>query len=321
MPTPNSFLRVVEVHRLLKAGDRVNAGTIARRYEISSRSAQRVIEFMKDRFGAPVAYDPRRQTYYYADATFELPTTLFTRGEIIAIVFAYQSLLQQESLPLAADLAQGIQKLQGFMPEEISVNLTDMLDRVSFAPHPSRRVEAQILDTLQQALDGRRRVRMSYYAASRDEVTERAVDPYHLTHRRGDWYVVGHCHLRGDVRTFALGRIRDLRVDHATFAIPADFDAESYFQDALGIERSVAPCRVVLAFDAYESRWVRERVWHPGQIIEDQPDGGVRLTLHVGLTFELKQWILSYGRHVRVLEPPELAAAVAEEMRRALELY
>jgi len=55
LSTPNTFLRVLEVHKAIKKGERVTSGSIARRFEISPRQAQRVIEFLKDRLHAPVA--------------------------------------------------------------------------------------------------------------------------------------------------------------------------------------------------------------------------------------------------------------------------
>ena len=79
--------------------------------------------------------------------------------------------------------------------------------------------------------------------------------------------------------------------------------------------------RVRLRFAKERALQVAERSWHPSQKVEPQPDGSLELVLEVGSTTELRDWILSFGAAVEVLEPEELRAEVAAELARALARY
>jgi predicted DNA-binding transcriptional regulator YafY len=75
----------------------------------------------------------------------------------------------------------------------------------------------QHLRTLVTAARKRERVEIDYVSASRHQSEHRPVDPYGIVHHAGEWYVVGHCHKRGDVRTFRIDRIAALRTTGERF--------------------------------------------------------------------------------------------------------
>lgn len=309
------------LHRQLKNQKKVTTQEIADRWGGSVRTAQRAVEYMRDQLLAPVAYDTRRRTFYYTDMSYELPSISLSDGETIALLLVYEGILEKLPLPLARDLSTAVSKLQEFLPNTTSVNLPDMMARLSFDMEPHGKVAPIYLDQLRQALEARRTVRMTYYTASRDELLERELAPYHLVYRRGDWYAVGRCHLRNQVQTFAISRIRALTLTDHKYQIPADFKAEQYFEYAFGVDIAGQPTDVTLEFELPEARYVGERVWHPSQQLERLEDGRLRVRMHVKVTYELRQWILSYGSRVRVITPQSLQDEIAAELGRAAERY
>lgn len=317
MPAANLLPRILWLHRQLKNGKKVTTREIADSHGGSVRSAQRTIEYLRDQLHAPLLWDPRRVTFYYTDPAYELPSLSLTDGETIALLLVYEGMLEQLPLPLARDLSAAVAKLQDFLPTTTSVNLPELLARFSFALEPRGEPLTAHLDTVRQALEQRRTLHMTYYTASRDETTERDLDAYHLTYRRGDWYVVGFCHLRQHVQTFAISRMTSLALTSRNFEIPSDFDVSRYFEYAFGVDIAGEPALVVLEFDLPEARYIGERSWHPSQQLERLEDGRLRVRLYVKVTYELRQWILSYGSRVRVLEPPALAAEIGTELQRA----
>src|SRR5687768_14619387 len=68
-------------------------------------------------------------------------------------------------------------------------------------------IVARHLRQLVDAARARRAVEIEYATASRATAERRKVDPYGVVHHAGGWYVVGHCHKRGDTRTFRVDRI------------------------------------------------------------------------------------------------------------------
>lgn len=74
------------------------------------------------------------------------------------------------------------------------------------------------------------------------------------------------------------------------------------------------PERVVIAFDAYQSRWIRERQYHPSQSIEELPNGGLLLSFEVTGLSEVKRWVMAYGSHATVRQPVALRHDIAREI-------
>ncbi len=85
---------------------------------------------------------------------------------------------------------------------------------------------------LEGATRRRKRVTISYKSASSGVVQSREVDPYGLFYRDQSWLLVGHCHLRGDTRSFRLDRMESLVVapkpKSPDFERPSEFDVRSY---------------------------------------------------------------------------------------------
>jgi predicted DNA-binding transcriptional regulator YafY len=311
---PSGHWRLVEIHRLIAGGAHPNCATLAARLEVDRRTAERDIERLRDLYGAPVEYDPRRGGYRYA-AEFRLPTAQLSEGEMVALFLGYRLLRQCRGTPFEADVERALLKVRELLPATVDVDLDRVAAAISFQPEPplgeDQGVAARFAE-LSRAIDQRLTVSMEYYSASRDALSRRDVDPYHLRYAGGGWYLVGYCHRRREVLLFALSRIRDLRTTDRRFLPPPDFSPEAYFGDSLTLERGQA-VDVAVRFGPAAARYVRERRWHPSQRIEESEDGGLVLRLHVAGLGEVKRWVLGFGAGAEVLEPQELRAAVRGE--------
>ena len=80
------------------------------------------------------------------------------------------------------------------------------------------------------------------------------------------------------------------------------------------------PITVTLQFNPATAAWVRDRIWHPSQLLTHLKKGGVEMTLTVAENRELVGWILSFGCGVQVLKPESLKQAVREEAEKILSL-
>jgi predicted DNA-binding transcriptional regulator YafY len=179
---------------------------------------------------------------------------------------------------------------------------------------------AEHLPALHAALLDRRSVRMRYYSFSRDETTERVVDPYRFTYFDGGLYLIGHCHLRDDVRIFAAERIRSVEPLHTRFEPPHDFDARSFLDKAWGIVQGELVA-VRVRFAPGLARYVRTRQWHPSQKFRTLDDGRLEMTMRVADTLEVRRWILGHGAQAEVMEPASMREAIrleAEALARKL---
>lgn len=306
--------RVLTIHRMLESGRCPGVPEMAQRLEVSRRTIERDLELLRDQFEAPLVYDRFHRGFRY-ERSYSLPSVRLTAGELAVLLIGQRILADMAGTPLATAAQQVVEKLPLLLDGEVSVDLNPLSGVMSFGLPRIRGDEEKLalhFKTLSESITDRRTVTVHYYAATRDESSVRDFDPYHLRCEAGAWYAIGHCHLRGELRTLAIDRILDMALTKRTFERPAGFSIERYLGHSWGIEHG-REYVVRVAFDREQARWVRERTWQEGQVLEEAPDGGVVLQVRASGLEQIKRWILGFGRHARVLEPEELARAVREE--------
>jgi proteasome accessory factor C len=164
-----------------------------------------------------------------------------------------------------------------------------------------------LLDQVRAAVDEGRRLHIRYYAAWRDGLTERDVDPHVVHERSGRWYLEAFDHSRAGMRRFRVDRIRSLVDTGDRFdPVRAEPPAEVYEPPADATE-------VVLDLPA-TARWVVEAypcTW-------EERDGRLLVTVRVMGDAWLERLLLRVGAEGRVVSPPGLADAGARAARRLL---
>ncbi|MBM3302523.1 MAG: WYL domain-containing protein, partial [Deltaproteobacteria bacterium] len=187
---------------------------------------------------------------------------------------------------------------------------------------PSKKL-AQCKETISLASDAvsnRRQVEITYKALSTSQETRRRVDPYRVWAMNGALYLIGLCHLRNEVRTFAIDRITALDVLQESFRAPKDFSLSDYLQSAFRVMRG-EPKVIKVRFSPGAAQVVRERIWHPSQEIREKPDGSVILTLEAPINYEVTSWILGFGSAAKVLKPQSLQDKILRELEASLTRY
>ncbi len=250
-------------------------------------------------------------------ASTHLPVTL---TELLALYFS-RDLLKPLAGTLFEDSVESFYgKVNALLPHEGRAYLEQLQGLLGTNPRGFKdyREHRRLLEALTNAARERRTIKVRYFSFAQERETSRRLDPYHLWYHAGGLYVVGYCHTRKDVRTFAVERMRRLEFTPHTFTVRPDFDFEAYTRDAFGLMRDEV-ITVRVRFRRDQAKYVRERVWHPSQTFEDHEDGSLTITLRVGGTVEVKRWILGFGAAAEVLEPASLRREIATEARKIAE--
>jgi len=175
-----------------------------------------------------------------------------------------------------------------------------------------RRVAA----TLSGALTAGRRVHLRHYVQSRDEDTERDVDPMRLLVVEGRTYLEGWCRRAESVRLFRLDRV--VKVD--VLDVPAEVPEEAEPRDVdAGLFRPSESDVLAELELGPEARWVAES--YPCESVTDLPDGRLRIGLRTPDTSWVRRLALRLGEDARVVSPPELADDVRATAAAALAQY
>ncbi|HVF11899.1 MAG TPA: WYL domain-containing protein [Actinomycetota bacterium] len=166
--------------------------------------------------------------------------------------------------------------------------------------------EPSEITVIRQGLESRTRIHLVYQSQSKDEVTDRDVDPWALFISGGRWYLVGWCHRVADERIFRLDRIRSASLLSEPAEMPEDFDLTKYRDvyvesaDAILVTIDISP----------EASWVPD--YYPLVDQQSLSDGWTRISLSVGGVAWLERLLLRLGVQARVVEPLWLGERVKQ---------
>jgi len=169
------------------------------------------------------------------------------------------------------------------------------------------------LRTLVTAARQRQRLEIDYVSASRHQAERRPIDPYGIVHHAGEWYVVAHCHKRGDVRTFRIDRIAALRPTEppVRFERPTDFDLEAYRRERLYVPSADA-VTVRVHLDALAVTRIGV-TWPVGEVTMED-DGSAEILIDCEGYEWVTGWVLGLGRHAWIVGPAEARHAMHERI-------
>jgi len=320
VPRGNQFTRQWRLLQFLGRPQGFAVEEAARELRCTVRTVWRDLRVLQDA-GFPI-YDERdgRRGLWKVEEGFRdrLPIPL-SLPEVVALLVSHGAVNHGGAGPFGPAVASAFGKVRALLTPKA----LELVDRMGAAVG-ARTVGAKLqlgtdehLEVIQRALAEGRTLQMRYYSLSRDAETERAVDPYQLMFFNGALYLAGYCHLRQDVRIFAVDRIRVVRASNATFTRPADFSADAYWRGAWGIVRgNEVTVRVV--FSPVVAPHVRGRLWHTSQELRELAGGRLELRITVADTLEVRRWLLGFGAEVEVLDPPALRDAVRREAEQLL---
>ncbi|NWF91366.1 MAG: WYL domain-containing protein [Syntrophaceae bacterium] len=317
-----AFERYNWFHGQIKANRYPNARKLAEKFEISEKHAQREIEFMRERLYAPLLYDPGRRGYRYEDDSYELPPVWFKEDELLALCL---SLRLSSTLPdrkLKTALYQLLEKFLTFRFLDLSPSLRDIKEKVSVKNVEYYKVDEAIFHKVVDSLFRNEGLKISYYTPHKDEITERVIQPLHLLCYMGSWHLIAFCTLKGDLRDFALSRIRTIEAGSKRIGLPKGLGSvKEYINKNFGLMSGDESIEVCLRFGPEVSPWISEQIWFSGQEISRNEDGSICLKFPVADFREVRREILRYGANVEVLSPPELREEIKQEIARMSKVY
>ena len=315
------FERMQRIHERLAAEQPLNCSRMAGELEVTPKTVQRDIAFMRDRWGLPIEWDPQENSYFYDGEVSSLPTVQVTEGEVLALFVARRALSSYEGTPFEQPLRSAFGKLAESLRGQFSISLDELSRSISFVTPRSSVADLETFSAVTEALNRRWTIRFPYRKLNADGPEMRTVQPFHLASIEGQWYLFGHDCDRGAIRTFVLGRILGEVEPGEEFTMPEDFDLREYLLSSFGVFIGTGEYQVVIEFHGSAARLIRERKWHPTQRLRELPGGSVELEMQLGSLEEVSRWVLHWGGQARVVGPSELRALVQQSIRDMRHLY
>ena len=309
-------IRQWKILKTIEAGRYTSSAELATEHGVTERTIRRDIEALQEA-GFPL-YDERddgRKVWRLVEGYKQKLTQSFTLSELAALYFGKNLLSFLGGAPFAQDLESAFAKIREALPAKSLPYLSRIQDLFSARPDPWKDYSKKqdVIAGLIDAILHQRQARVAYYSFNSKRTKSYDLDPYRLVYYRGGLYLYARAHEYGEVRTFAVERMQKIEVLDQGFEVPADFSPTEYARSAFGIFGGKAET-VELVFDAAIAGYVRERNWHESQKLADEADGGVRLSMEVAPSFDLKAWIKGFLPHVRVIRPASLRDEIAREI-------
>ena len=224
---------------------------------------------------------------------------------------------------LRKDITNVFDKLEAVLSPAMKKFLDRLPNAISAKQEHAKRQGShtyEITARLLQAILDQRVVSMQYHSFESGRQKPYEVHPNRLIHAQGGLYLIAFVPAYAEVRTFAVERISTAKVQETTFEPITELDADP-FKNSLGVYRGGTTCQVQLRFHPQITPRVKDRTWHASQQFKDRKDGSTVMTLDVTDDYALRNWILGFGRFVKVLAPAQLVRWTEDELEAARQQY
>jgi len=317
---PSNVWRLLRILLIICRYNRVKADKISEELEISTRQVYRDINCLK-LAGIPIYSD---RNGYSVTSNFFMPKISLNLSEVATLLLFINSVQVQKGTPYFQFLSAACEKIINALPMDLKkVILANKINGlVDFGLETKinyKEIES-IFGSIYSAQLERKSVHIKYFSMEKKEVIERIVEPYALKFRFGVWYLIGYCHLRNEIRTFRIDRIRKVEVLDNKFSVPDDFSLDNFLEGSWGIKKGKR-AKVELKFSPKIAEFISEITWHPSQKLELNKDGSLYADYEVMGLDEIKRWILSFGADVEVIKPQELKVDLLKEIKNMNSMY
>lgn len=300
--------RVLALLEVLQDRGLVPAAELAERLAVDPRTVRRYATALRE-LDIPVETVRGRYGGYRLARGYRLPPLMLGDDEAVAVAVALAAAGEREEAGPPSATQRALVKLNRVLPPALRQRVTTLVDATAVVPagRPAVTPEPEATLTLAAAVRDRRRVRLEHARPGAPAVT-REVDPYGLVVHAGRWYLVGHDHLRGELRTFRLDRVAGVAALTRRFVPPAGVDPVEHVLHGLTFGAWAHRTEVWLDTDPATARTRLPRT--AGELHPD-PAGGVLLVSGVEDLAGMALLLCGLPWRFRVRAPAGLRAAVA----------
>jgi len=295
--------------------------------EVSRATLKRDLEYMRNRLNAPIVWDRDAGGYRFdtphaeSGGQYELPGLWFNSGEVHALLTMQHLLTDLDPGGILTPHIQPLIARLNSLLGSAENTAEEIRRRVLIVGLGKRDLKLAHFEKVGAALLRRKRLTITYFARGSGETTEREVSPQRLVYYRENWYLDAWCHLRDDIRNFALDSIRNADVMEKKAREVSHRSLDEVLGAGYGIFSGRKLQHAKLRFTPKRARWVAQETWHPKQKGNYDADGSWLLEFPYADHRELIMDILKFGADVEVLAPSDLRSRVAVEAARMTQMY
>ena len=174
--------RMMQIHARLKDRHFPNCRKVAESLEVSPKTIQRDIDFMRYRLGLPIDYDPLQFGFYYSEPVTSFPNIEVSEGEITALFVAQKALAQYKGTPFEQPLRTAFRKITDGLTDRVSFSWSELDNVISFRSAGASPADLELFEEVSKAVLalGRNQFQISQAARARFRTAAGATVPSRL---------------------------------------------------------------------------------------------------------------------------------------------
>jgi predicted DNA-binding transcriptional regulator YafY len=315
--------RIYKIDQLLTSRGVVSTAMFLEELEISLATFKRDKEYMQSRLHAPLVYDRLEGGYRLEKGSqigpaYELPGIWFSEQELHALLTTQQLLDNLEPgllTPYVEPLRNKIKSILG----SINDSADEIARRVRVFAVGRRKIELRHFSVIAMATVRRQRLKLTHYRRVSDTHLEREISPQQLVYYRDNWYLDSWCHLRNDIRSFAVDAIESAQMLDAAAKEISLPSLQATLGKSYGIFSGTNVQWAKLRITPEKARWVSRIVWHSEQKVKFDDEGYYLLDIPFSDHRELVNDILGMLPEVEVLAPESLKNRILEVLKLSMD--
>lgn len=276
---------------------------MADRFNISLRTVYRDVKAL-DESGVPVIGEAG--SGYSIMEGYRLPPVMFTQEEANAILLGGKLAERMTDGSVQKHFEAALFKIKAVLRTTDKENLDHLTENI-YVLRDNRAMDEsseQHLTALQRAIIEKRSIFIRYQSNTKDEITERVIEPIGLWYYSMYWHLIGWCRLRNGYRDFRVGRIQRLQIKDEQFNHNAHPSLNDYIQNM--VRNTMELQEVVIRVNKDAVRYVRNAKYFYGFVREEELPDAIRMYFLTSSLQGFGRWLLTMTNYATVESPTEL---------------
>ena len=318
--------RLLDLYRRFTTGAHLTGRQMMDDYGVDRRTVQRDLEMLRDAGRLALEFDEDldgTRTWFVAESHRKIEVTYSIR-DVMALFLGRRMFDFLEDTLLEDAINRVYKKIEDKLGRPEDRLRAKALEKKIYLVHEGpKKLKKKSQSTLDTCLDGllrdeKLKVR---YRTSAGETSRHTLHPYTLTAYKRGLYLAAYAEEKQKILVFSMERIQHAKHQKKEkFTYPKDFNPETFFEKALFITLG-EPEPVELVFTSTTKPFIDIRQFHKSQKLKTLEDGRIQMSLQVPVNFETVNFVLSFGKHVKVVKPEALREKVKQALQEALGQY
>jgi predicted DNA-binding transcriptional regulator YafY len=306
--------RLFEIVLILQNSKKsITAQELSERLDVNIRTVYRYIQTL-GYAGIPI--ESTTGMGYRVMDDYHLPPIMLTPKEAAALLMGSEFVMKKVDYSYKKEAKSAFLKIKSVLKKD-TLEYVNKIDESTIVIN-DQFADKSIIAKIQDSIAERKLIKLKYNSMSKNEVTERTIEPMGLIYYSENWRIIAYCRLREDFREFRLNRINNLKCTGITF------DRRIFsLNDFAGRVYNIAnPLEIKIWFDKKAARLVKEK-YSQGLMNEIEQKNGSEMTFLIsGERIDLTlNWILSFHKSARLLGPEVIKKNLIRKIEEISKLY